>query len=527
MGIYINPGNNGFRMSINSEIYVDKTELIEYTNAAIDTENRFICISRPRRFGKSITARMLTAYYGKDCDSSELFAGFKIAENTLYKNYLNKYDVLFLNMQQFLSEVSSKEDFVKYIQSELIEDLKEYYSDMVTENDVLLTKTLEKIYRKKNSGFVFIIDEWDCIFREYKDDKEIQIQYLDFLRNVFKDRDYVSLVYMTGILPIKKYGTHSALNMFSEYSMTDMSAFDRFTGFTEDEIRELCNRYSVDYTEMKRWYDGYLLDDYHVYNPKSVVDAITRKKFSSYWTKTETYEALKIYIDMNFDSLKDDIIKMLGGLRCKINTLKFQNDMTTFTSKDDVLTILVHLGYLAFDSSTSEVFIPNDEIRAEFVNVIESVQWDSIIKIISDSDKLVEATLNGDEATVAEYIDAVHSDNTSILSYNDENSLSCVITLAYFSAGKDYMLVREMPAGKGFADIVFLPRRNADKPAMIIELKWDKSADGAVEQIKNKKYINALKDYDGEVLLVGINYDKATKKHSCVIEKSGVNKARI
>ncbi|MCM1499351.1 MAG: PD-(D/E)XK nuclease domain-containing protein, partial [Clostridium sp.] len=256
----------------------------------------------------------------------------------------------------------------------------------------------------------------------------------------------------------------------------------------------------------------------HIYNPKSVVDALRLGEFASYWTQTETYEALKVYIDMNFDGLKDAVVRMISGGRVAVNTDRFQNDMITFGSGDDVLTLLVHLGYLAFDREASEVFIPNTEILGEFRNAIEGEHWKEIIHSIEKSEQLLRATWERDERTVAEMIDEVHRENTSILTYNNENDLSCVISLAYYNAVKEYTKVREFPAGKGFADIVFIPKKHSDKSAMVVELKYDQSAKGAIAQIKERKYTESLKEYQGNVLLVGISYDKKSKRHECMIE---------
>ena len=520
MGLYMNPGNRLFEDAIQSEIYVDKTGLLEQTNHLLGTKQRFICISRPRRFGKSMAADMLAAYYGKGYDSSALFSQYKIAQTESYHKYLNQYNVMVLNMQDYLSVTESVEELVATLQEDLLEDLREAYPDVVLEQEKLLSKALLRVYSKTGERFVFIIDEWDCILREKRYALEEHKKYLDFLRNLLKDKAYIALAYMTGILPVKKYGTHSALNMFDEYSMIDAGRFTEYAGFTEQEVEELCTQYQVDFEKMKEWYDGYVFDnDLHVYNPKSVVDSIIRNKFSSYWTQTETYEALKRYIAMDMDGLKQDVIQMLSGNRVKVNCNLFQNDMTTFHSKDDVLTLLVHLGYLAFDNEKNEVFIPNAEVRAEFVNAIQGSKWQEVLHALEHSDQLLQATWNKDAQTVADMIDEVHMDNTSILTYNDENSLSCVISLAYYNAMKEYNKVRELPAGKGFADIVYLPKRHSDKPALLVELKYDKSAEGAIAQIKEKKYVQALKEYQGNLLLVGINYEKETKKHSCVIEE--------
>ena len=369
MGIYLNPSNEGFRETLNTEIYVDKSALIGYTNRMIGTRRKYICVSRPRRFGKTITAEMLTAYYCKAYDSHELFEKLNIAQSDSFDRYINKYSVLFLNMQTFLSRAKEPSKMTAYMEKKVVSEVCEKYA--IKNDDLMLSEILEKINSETGEQFVIIIDEWDCIFREYPDNMAEQKAYLDFMRELLKDKAYVALVYMTGILPIKKYGTHSALNMFDEFSMTDMGELAPYTGFTTEEVQELSDRFNVDYSEMERWYNGYLIEDRHIYNPKSVVDALTKRRFGNYWTKTETYEALKYYIDLNIDGLKEDIIKLLSGEKIKINSLKFPNDMRTFRSKDDIFTLLVHLGYLSFERATEKVFIPNEEIKAEFAVAVE------------------------------------------------------------------------------------------------------------------------------------------------------------
>lgn len=520
MGIYLNPGNQLFAESLRSQIYVDKTGMIAYTNSCMNTEQKYICVSRPRRFGKSMAAKMLTAYYVKNCDSRNLFKGLRAEKVSDYEEHLNKHDVFFLNMQRFLSRADSAENLVLYLQQAVIKELKEPYGDVIGEEEQSLVTALEMIYAETGTGFIFIIDEWDCIFREKQHDTEAQTKFLDFMRDLLKDQPYVDLVYMTGILPIKKYGTHSALNIFDEFSMTEPSLMVEYVGFTDEEVGRLCEQYQADYGEMQKWYDGYIFSgNLHIYNPKSVVDALRKNRFASYWTKTETYEALKVYIGMNFDGLKESVVTMLAGGRYSINTGKFQNDMTTFNSKDDVLTLLIHLGYLAYDADRQEVFIPNQEIADEFRNAVDDENWAEIEKVLTDSERLLRATLNQEEEAVARGIDNVHMEMTSVFSYNDENSLSCVISLAYFSARKDYILVRELPSGKGLADIVFVPRKHKVNPALVVELKWDKSAEGAIAQIKRKQYTKVLEEFTGDILLVGINYDKKDKVHTCIIEK--------
>ncbi len=521
MGVYLNPKNKGFREAIHSEIYVDKTGLIACTNKCINTEAKFICVSRPRRFGKSMTLKMLAAYYSSNGNSADLFKGLKIEHDETFQKHLNRYDVIYLNMQQFLIRAKNQE-VTQYLEQAVIEELREQYGDYFPERVTILSEALEKIYDKTDKEFIFLIDEWDCVMRERQESEELQKQYLDFLRDLLKDQSYVALAYMTGILPVKKYGVHSALNMFREYSMTDQKMFEEYTGFTESEVQALCRQYDMDFEETNSWYDGYRLRTYqHIYNPKSVVEAMSCRHFSNYWTATETYEALKIYMDMDYDGLRGDIVRMLGGGHVKVNTRSFQNDMRSFKTKDDVLTLLIHLGYLGYDAETGEAFIPNKEIIGEFENAMSVGGWSEIMRVLKQSETLLEDTLACREQLVADALDRAHTEVASILTYNDENSLGCAIGLAYYSARKDYKLIRELPTGRGFADVVFLPLPHAKKPALVVELKYDKTADTAIRQIKEKRYTQALEGYSGEILLVGINYekDKENKQHSCVIER--------
>ena len=521
MGIYLNPGNKGFWKSIRSEIYVDKTGLIAYTNKYLNTREQFICVSRPRRFGKSMTLEMLAAYYSCGCDSADLFKGFKIEKDETFREHLNRYNVIFLNMQQFLIEADAGK-VTEYLEQEVTRELKKKYGEILEDRTIGLAAALREIYAETDQQFIFLIDEWDCVMRERQESEDLQKQYLDFLRNLLKDQSYVALAYMTGILPVKKYGVHSALNMFAEYSMTNQYVFEEYTGFTEEEVKKLCERFYMDFMETSSWYDGYRFKKFkHIYNPRSVVAAMSCQDFSSFWTSTETYDALKVYLDMDFDGLRADIVKMLGGENVRVNTLSFQNDMRNFKTKDDVLTLLIHLGYLGYDSDRKEAFIPNKEIIGEFENAMSVGGWSEVMHVLKASEKLLEDTLNGDAESVAEGLDQAHMEVASILTYNDENSLGAAIGLAYYSARKDYRLIRELPAGKGFADVVFLPLPSVEKPALVVELKYDKTANAAIQQIKDRQYTKALESYTGEIVLVGINYDSENKNkpHSCVIEK--------
>ena len=520
MGRFVNPDNSAFQVALNSPIYVDKTGLLEYTNSVLNTTEAYICNSRPRRFGKSYAANMLAAYYSKGCQSDTLFKDRKISCSKDYKKYLNTYTTIFLNIQEFLSRSSNVEELIQRIRRSLMREIRREYPTIDFYDELDLTENMKEIYAETNEPFIIIIDEWDCIFREYAEDKAAQERYLDFLRDFLKDKAHIHLAYMTGILPIKKYGTHSALNMFDEFSMANPGVLAQYVGFTENEVRCLCSDYQMDLAEIKEWYDGYRFEKASsIYSPRSVVAAMTSGICDSYWNQTETFEALRGYIDMNFDGLKDDVLSMMAGEMVPVNTGSFSNDMTTFHGEDDVLTLLIHLGYLGYDFSHKSVFIPNNEIRGEFVNAVSVSHWGEVSKALKNSADLLNAIWKKDEEKVAAYMEQAHFE-TSHLQYNDENALSYTISLALYAARNFYTIHRELAGGKGFADLVFIPKKQfAEKPALVVELKWDKSAEGAIKQIKDKKYFESLEEYQDNLLLIGINYDKKTKEHVCKIEK--------
>ena len=529
MGIYLNPGNDTFSVISHSKMYIDKTGIVNFTNNHIGEIRPYIASSRPRRFGKTIAAETLAAYYSKGCDSEELFSELKIAQYPSFKKYLNKFDVIFMDLRWMYGDALAKKkvkkeiEIIPHIQNLVIDELRNEFADCVADDDVSLPAVLARINDRKKQKFVIIIDEWDCIFREDKNNQALQEEYIDLLRGLFKgaiaDR-FVALAYITGILPIKKYGTQSALNNFREFTMLDPLGMAEYVGFTEEEVVHVCDEHKMSFSDMKHWYDGYSFDEIgHIYCPNSVIEALNNRKIRNYWTKTETYELLMSYIAMNFDGLKQKIVDMLAGGRCKIDSDTFQNDMTSFKSADDIITLLIHLGYLAYDIEKEEAYIPNNEVRSEMVRAVKADGWNEVYKAITDSEKLLKATWSMEEDKVAKMIHGVHTANSSSLVYNNEVSLSSIIMLAYYSAAKDYTVIRELPTGEGFADMVFIPKRSATVPAMIIELKWDKSVEGAIGQIKNKGYVDALKEYKGNLLLVGINYDKKTRVHQCKIEK--------
>ena len=520
MGRYLNQGNENFQKSVNSEIYIDKTGLIEYTNRVINTLQGYVCISRPRRFGKSMAANMLTAYYSRGCDSRELFNEFEISKSTDFEKYRNKYNTISLNMQEFLSRSNNIDELIDRVKKLVLRDIKKEYPEVDYFDDTDLIESIQDVYEEKKCPFIVIIDEWDCIFREFRQDKEAQEKYLDFLRDLLKDKACIHLAYLTGILPIKKYGTHSALNMFDEFSMLNPGPLASYVGFTEEEVEALCIQYKMDIEEVKTWYDGYSFpSEPSVYSPRSVVNSMLFGKIENYWNQTETFEALQAYIDMNFEGLKDDVLSMIAGESVPVNTGSFTNDMTTFRTEDDVLTLLIHLGYLAYDSDNKTVKIPNNEVRNEYVNSVSASDWGEVSKALKESADILQAIWQGRTKQVAEGIRQAHFE-TSHIQYNDENALSYTISLALYAARNFYTVHRELAGGKGFADLVFIPRKKfQEKPALVVELKWDKMVEGAINQIKKKEYCQSLEEYKGNILLVGVNYNKKTKVHECMIEE--------
>ena len=521
MGTYINLGNAGFQRVRNSE-YVDKSGLIAIVNSTLFTERSFSCVSRSRRFGKSIAAKMLCAYYDHSCDSHSLFADLEIASDPSFEKHLNKYPVIFLDLTSFISE-RDDDNIVDKMDATLLADVVKAYPDVAAEDGDRLMDYLLRVTEAKGEQFIFIIDEWDAVCREYAPGTEVMDRYVGWLRRMFKSMDGVRVfagVYMTGILPIKKYKTQSAMNNFTEYSMVEPRKMASYFGFTKDEVKALAEKHGMDFDELEKWYDGYQIgDDLSMFNPNSVMQAIDAGRCRSFWASTASYDTVAHYIQMNYEGLKDDVVRMLAGERCAVDPTGFQNDMSVIQSKDDVLTVLIHLGYLSYDWKESECYIPNKEVAGEMVNAVKLNNWSHVANAIEKSKQLLRATLEGNEEAVARGVDVAHDENTSILSYNDENSLACVLSLAYYYASNDYIIHRELASGKGFADLVLIPRKNVASPAIVIELKYDKAVNTAIEQIKQRQYPAKVSQYTDNLLLVGITYERDTKQHRCCIEK--------
>ena len=525
MGVFVNPGNEAFAVALNSEIYVDKTELLTYTNKVMNTLQGYICNSRPRRFGKSITANMLTAYYSKGCSSREMFSNLGISKAEGFEKHLNQYDVLHWDIQWCMEPAGGPEKIVSYISEQTISELKEYYPHILPEKIRSLPESLSRINAATGTKFIVIIDEWDVLIRDEASDVRTQEEYINFLRAMFKGTEptkYIQLAYLTGILPVKKEKTQSALNNFKDYSMLHAGPIAPYVGFTEAEVQKLCEEYGHEFEKVKRWYDGYQIGTYNVYNPNAVVNLMLEGEFQSYWSGTASYEAIVPLINMDFDGLRGAVIEMLSGDHVPIDITSFQNDTVSFANKDDVLTYLIHLGYLAYDRTFKTAFIPNEEIRQEMILATKRKKWNELISFQKESEQLLRDTLQMDGDAVAKEIEKIHREYVSVIQYNNENSLSSVLSIAYLSAMQYYFKpIREFPAGRGFADFVFIPKPEFQKfyPALVVELKWNKDVKTALDQIKDRKYPDSVACYAGELLLVGINYNEKTKEHECRIEK--------
>ncbi len=521
MGVYLNPGNSGFTRIVESD-YVDKTGLIGLLNRTIGTTKNLTCISRPRRFGKSYAAQMLCAYYDKTCDSHELFNGFKISQDPTYEKHIGKYDVIYLDMTQLMGE-AGKDSFIDFIKQKVTEELLTCYPEV--KKDSAFSTILINAVEHTGNKIIIIIDEWDAPIRE---NQNIAERYLEFLRTLFKSSGTTSKIfaaaYMTGILPVKKQKGQSAVSDFKEYAMIKPRQYGEYVGFTEQEVRKLCDQHNVSFDLMKQWYDGYEFKDVGaVYNPNSVMQAIDNDDFDSYWTETSAAEGLMEYISKPYNGMTKTIAELIGGVDVKVNTIGFANDLITFKGRDDVLTLMIHLGYLAYNSEIKTVHIPNEEIKLEFQKAVREVDHEATLKRLEESDQLFLDTLEMKEEAVASQIEQIHREETAPLHYSKEDSLCSVIKLAYYTYRDHYLQFEELPSGDGYADIVYLPKRDSDWPVLVIELKWNESAYAAINQIKNRKYPESLKGYGNDILLVGINYDKdalaGKRKHSCKIEK--------
>ncbi len=521
MGIYLNPGNEVFRRVTSADIYVDKSGLLTMTNKMINSANNYVCMSRPRRFGKTIAGNMIAAYYSRGCDSAGIFDGLKISGDPYYKNHLNKYNVIKLDLNSEYQNIKDKNSLIISIQNKVTGELVKEYPEVDFEEKDSLGEALIRIYDRTKDTFIIIIDEYDVLVREQVS-QALFDEFLSFFNGLFKSdtlRPAISLAYITGILPVVRDKIQSKFNNFDEYTILSAGRFAEYMGFTSDEVKKLCEEYGIDYEECRSWYDGYSLNGYEIYNPESVIKSITNRSFEGYWSKTSSYQVIAERLKYNYRGIRDDVVRMLAGESIDVNVTSFMNTMDSFITKDDVYTYLLHLGYLAYNREEGTCRIPNREVRQEWFNAVAAdSDYEVTDNIIKQSKELLNATIRGDEEAVEKALDTSHIHVASNRSYNNEDVLQSAIYLAYIYALNKYTVIREVTSGKGFADVVFIPYV-PDMPAMVIELKHNKCVDSALSQIKDKKYFDSLYHYTGDLLFVGISYDEKTKEHKCRIEQ--------
>lgn len=500
---------------VNSTYFVDKSSMIEAMNRRIRTNLKYVCITKPRRFGKTSILNMLGAYYGKAYDSKELFDSLSISKSETYRAHLNQYNVISLSLNDLPDYGNTYEDYMNLIKESITDDIMEAYPELKGRKfhkiSELLTATGEQ--------FLFIIDEWDYIFSHglYV---EQHSAFLEFLRNLLKDRPYVALVYMTGVLPIKKYSTGSALNMFKEYTMLKDPLFEDYFGFTESEVEALCEKQPLlSMEEIRDWYNGYLTrTGERLYNPRSVICALEDAACQSYWTRTGKMDEVLFFLKYNIGEVRDDVVKMVNGMsvRIDINREYFAGQEAP-VNKREIYSAMIIYGLLSYYEG--ELSIPNKELMLEFEDALKDDDFGYVSELVRNSSEVLSATLDKKGDIVASYLHDIHNSELPVLKYNDENSLSCVVTLAYLSARKNYRVEREEKSGKGFADFIFYPRRK-NLPGIILELKADDTPAVAIAQIRDKEYCEKLRREKVErILAVGLSYDTVRKEHQCVIEE--------
>ena len=518
MAIYLNTDTalRNFNELANSKYFIDKSNVLRKLNTFISTPNKYICITKPRRFGKSSIINMLGAYYTKGYNSKDIFDKLNISKEKSYLENLNKYNVINISFSDIPSDGLTYSNYISNIEEQIKKDILEIFKDKKIEQN----QELYKIFLETKEEFVFIIDEWDYIF-SHDLFKENQQDFLEFLRNLLKDKPYVALCYMTGVLPIKKYSEGSALNMFDEYTMINDGVYDNYFGFTEEEVKYLCDKQNaLSFDEISKWYNGYLTEDGEkIYNPRSVVKALENGKCRSYWTNTGRMDEVLFYLKYNIAEVRDDVIEMVAG-----NTVgifideEFRAGQEAPKTREEIYSAMIVYGFLSYYDGT--IRIPNKELMKEFEKALKDEAFGEVMTIVKNSSNMLKATLNKDTETMEKIINDIHNSEIPILQYNDENSLSCVVTLAYLSARNEYKIEREEKSGKGYADFMFHPRKK-NGTAIILELKKDDTAEKAINQIKEKKYsMKFIKENEGrKILAVGICYNSKTKEHECKIEE--------
>lgn len=536
MGLYLNSSipYEAYKTIALTDFFVDKTMLLDELLSSLQLNaQRHICITRPRRFGKTVMANMLAAFLERTVDSHDIFDRLAIAGSPNYQRHLNQYNVIFIDCSKIPRECNCYEQYISRIQNGVNRDLAAAFPDMGIDIGGTVWDIFSGIFEKNGQKFVFVIDEWDALFHMPFISTEDQKAYLLFLKNLLKDQVYVEFAYMTGVLPIAKYSSGSELNMFQEYDMATSIKYSEYFGFLESEVGKLFKIYqhtanapNISEADLAYWYNGYhTASGQRLYNPRSVICALTDNQLRSYWTNSGPYDEIFYYIRNNIEAIRDDLVLMVSKIQVRAKMLEYAATSSDLNTKDQIYSAMVIYGLLTYDSATGQVFIPNKELMDQFNELLLSKDsLGYVYRLARKSEKMLEATLCGDTQTMADILQYAHNTEAPIFAYNSESELSAVVNLVYLAARDHYRVEREDKAGKGYVDFIFYPQHKHDD-AIILELKAGNTPEEAIRQIKEKDYALRLKGkleekgtYTGRILAVGIGYDKKTKEHSCRVE---------
>lgn len=535
MGIYLNSESayTLYKSETQKPYFVDKSRMIEELFPLIEEGANHICITRPRRFGKTVTANMISAFFSKAREASDIFDRLKISTSQNYSKYRNQYNVIHISLNDISRQCTTYEEYITRIEQRLVRDLKRAYPQAELNGEESAVDALMEIYTENSENrFIFVFDEWDFLFHQPFVTEKEKREYLSYLRSLLKDRPYVILAYMTGILPIAKYSSGSELNMFTEYTMLSEEKFSEVFGFTDSEVDTLYQKYT-DYTEhikvtregLRYWYNGYhTFSGERVYNPRSVVCALRNNNLGNYWTSAGPYDEIYYYIENNVAAVRDDLALMVSGIPVPAKIREYAATSMNLNTKDEIFSSMVVYGFLSYENG--KVSIPNKELMDRFDEMLQrEPSLGYVYRLARASDRMLEATLSGDVDTMAEILELAHDTEVPLLRYNNETELSAVVNLVYLSARDRYRVEREDKAGTGYVDFIFYPETDKSLDSIILESKVDSSPEEAIRQIKTRKYdlrfrerIGEEQKYTGRILAVGISYNKKTKKHICRVE---------
>ncbi len=532
MGMFLNSqiSYKAYKAAIKDPYFVDKSELIGELIPLLGRRNRYVCITRPRRFGKTVMANMIGAFFEKTQDKN-LFDGLAVSRNKMYTQYLNKYDVVYIDFSRGPELCTSYQAYITRIIDGLKKDFRDEFPEVEADNAKAIWDILQEINEKTNKTFIFVMDEWDAVFHMHFVKEEDRKEYLLFLKYLLKDQPYVEFAYMTGVLPITKYSSGSELNMFTEYNMVEAEKFGSYFGFCDEEVDRLYQIYQ-ELTETPRfsredlrlWYDGYYTAvGKRLYNPRSIVLALTDNQLRNYWTSSGPYDEIFYYIRNNVEAVRDDLVLMAAGERVTADIGQYAANSMEIGSREQIYSAMVVYGLLTY--ADGKVFIPNKELMTQFNEMLLSKDsLGYVYQLARKSEQMLQATLSGNTKVMEEILQFAHDSEAPILSYNNETELSAVVNLCYLAARNRYRVEREEKAGKGYVDFIFYPERR-DGDCLILELKVDNTPEDAIKQIKDKKYalrfqgkLGEAQKYTGRILAVGIGYSRKTKKHCCKVE---------